>query len=139
MDPQLEIPPIAIVVKNYDQALTPLEQEIADAIDLQGYRILLKAVVIPEKTKGGIILTEEYKKFEKRSYNVGRVLKMGPRCYQPLQNYGGKPYCQVGDWVHFSSYEKEDVYIYDELCYYLNDERVYSSILKLESVIKELR
>lgn len=128
-----------ILIKNYDQALTPLEQKIADAVDIQGYRILLKAVEIPEKTKGGIILSEDYKKFERRSYNVGRVLKMGPLAYTPLEKFGEKPYCAVGDWVHFSGYEKEDVYMYDQLCYYLNDERVYSQILNLEAVIKELR
>ena len=42
--------------------LTSEEQLIADSVDVKGYRLLLKAVELPEKTKSGIILTESYKK-----------------------------------------------------------------------------
>lgn len=119
--------------------LTPEEQLIADSVDVKGYRILLKAVELPEKTKAGIILTESYKKLEKRSYNVGKVIKMGHMSFQPLEKFCGQAYCSVGDWVHFSSYEREEVYINDYLCYYINDERIYSVISNIEMIIKELR
>lgn len=129
-------------VNNYDQALTPQEQEIADSVDPRGFRILLKAVIIPEKV-GSIMLPDDYQKFEKRVYNVGRVLAMGEMCYTPLgpsdTDKFRVPFCEIGDWVHFSGYEKEDIYICDQLCYYLNDERVHGPIRKLENVVKELR
>jgi co-chaperonin GroES (HSP10) len=108
-------------------------------IDVQGYRILLRAVILPEATKSGIILTETYKKLERRAYNVGLVLKMGEMAYKPLEKFGGKPYCEVGDWVFYSSYEREEAYINDQLCFFINDERVYAKIPDITAVIKELR
>lgn len=119
--------------------LSELEQKIANAVSVKGYRILLKAVELPDKTKGGIILTDSYKKMERRTYNVGKVLAMGHMCYQPLEKFGFVPHCEIGNWVHFSAYEREEVIICDTLCYYINDERVYSVIKDLESVITELR
>lgn len=119
--------------------LTELEQKIADSVEVMGYRILLKAVELPDKTKGGIILTDSYKKMERRTYNIGKVLKMGNLAYKPLEKFADKPFCKVGDWVHFSSYEKEDATLYDQLCYYLNDDRVYAPIKDLGAIIWEGR
>lgn len=117
-----------------------MEQEIGtDALELKGYRILLKAVVLPETTKGGIILPEAYKKLERRVYNIGLVIAMGSRCYQPLEKFGGEPYCKVGDWVYYSSYEREEALVNDHLCFFINDERVYSVIKDIKAVVKELR
>ena len=70
---------------------------------------------------------------------MGKVLKMGNMAFQPLSKFGGEPFCSVGDWVHFSSYEREEIYIGDYLCYYVNDKRVYSIINNIEMIIKELR
>lgn len=116
-----------------------IEEELGTDIDVQGYRILLRAVILPEATKRGIILTESYKKLERRAYNVGLVLKMGDLAYKPLDKFGGKPFCDVGDWVFYSSYEREEVYINDQLCFFINDERIYAKIPEITAVIKELR
>jgi co-chaperonin GroES (HSP10) len=116
-----------------------IQKELNTDIDVQGYRILLRAVILPEATKSGIILTETYKKLERRAYNVGLVLKMGEMAYKPLEKFGGKPYCEVGDWVFYSSYEREEAYINDQLCFFINDERVYAKIPDITAVIKELR
>lgn len=115
-----------------------IEQEIGTDVDVKGYRILLKAVVIPERSKGGIIYDETYRKAETRGHHVGRVLKMGPMTYQPIEKFGGAPYCQVGDWVIYSSYERDEIYINNHLCFFINDERIYATIPDITTIVKDL-
>ncbi len=117
-----------------------IEQEIGVDLKVHGYRILLKAISLPEKTKGGLILGESMRNMEKRAYNIGLVLKMGDQSYLPLEKFGGKPYCSVGDWVYYSSYERDEVNINNHLCYFINDERIYATLSEsdLSTIIPEL-
>jgi len=115
-----------------------IKQEIGTDIDVKGYRILLKAIDIPEITKGGIYLHHSYRNQERRGHNVGRVLKMGPMAYQPLEKFGGSPYCQIGDWVIYSSYERDEIYIDNHLCFFINDERIYAVIPDITAIIKDV-
>ena len=115
-----------------------IEQELGTDIDVKGYRVLLKAIVISEKTKGGLIYTDSYKNSIARNHNVGLVLKMGPMAYQPLEKFGGEPHCKVGDWVIYSSYERDEIYINEHLCFFLNDERIYATIPDISTIVKEL-
>ena len=79
-------------------------KEIGVDLEIHGFRILLKAIELPEKTKHGLILSTQMRNMEKRAYNIGLVLKMGNQAYQPLEKFGGSPFCKVGDWVYYSSY-----------------------------------
>ncbi len=117
-----------------------IKKEIGVDLDVHGYRVLLKAIALPEKTKGGLILSESLRNMEKRSYNIGLVLKMGDQAYQPLERFGGKPYCSIGDWVYYSSYERDEVNINNHLCYFINDERIYATLSEsdLITIIPEL-
>jgi co-chaperonin GroES (HSP10) len=115
-----------------------IEKELGCDITVHGYRVLLKAIVFPESSKGGIIYTEQHKNLEKRGYNIGRVLKMGPLAYQPMDKFGGSPYCKPGDWVIYSSYERDEININDHLCFFVNDERIYATIADINQVVKGL-
>lgn len=119
---------------------TLIEKEIGVDLDVHGYRILLKAVALPETTKAGIILSEGMRNMERRSYNIGLVLKLGNQSYLPLEKFGGKAYCKVGDWVYYSSYERDEVNINNHLCYFINDERIYATLSEadLSKIIPEL-
>lgn len=108
---------------------------------VKSYEVLLKAVVIPEVTKGGIYLTDSIRSLEKRKYNIGLVLKLGEEAYADKSRFPKGPRCKVGDWVHFKQYEKQDEYINDHLCYVVSDERIWSTFTceDLPSIIPELR
>lgn len=113
-------------------------REIGCEPDVKGYRLLIKAPKIPDKSSGGIIYVDQYKKENRRYQNVGLVLKIGPTAFQ--DRFEDRR-CKEGDWIHYSSYEREEVYPYDELCYYINDEKIYA-VLKEEDVpifIKAMR
>jgi co-chaperonin GroES (HSP10) len=100
--------------------------------------VLLKAVVLPEVTKGGIYLAETTKSLGQRDYNIGMVLKMGPRAYVG-GNFGGVPYCKVGDWVHYSTYDRDEEKINGHLCYYVADDKIRAVIFDITAVVRELR
>lgn len=114
-----------------------IEEKLGTDIDVHGYRILILAPTISEKTKGGIILSDSHRSLEGRGHNIGLVLKIGPLAYLPLNKFGGKPYCNVGDWVIYSSYERDEIKINDKLCFFINDERIYATIPNI-SIIKGL-
>lgn len=115
-----------------------IEQQIGTNLEVHGYRILLKAVKIPETTRSGLYVSESYRNQERRAYNIGLVLKMGPIAYHPLEKFGGKPYCSVGDWVVYSAYERDEVNINGHLCYFINDERIYATIPDITTIVKDL-
>lgn len=117
-----------------------IEQEIGVDPIVHGYRILLKAITLPETTKSGLMLPEKMRNMERRGYNIGLVLKMGDQAYQPLERFGGKAYCKVGDWVIYSSYERDEINLNDHLCYFINDERIYATLSEsdLSKIIPEL-
>tara|TARA_R110000787_G_scaffold61981_2_gene140270 strand:+ start:1191 stop:1517 length:327 start_codon:yes stop_codon:yes gene_type:complete len=65
-----------------------------------GFRILIKSREILEKTKGGIILTDDTKEIAKHACVVSQVIDMGHDCYHDKQSY----WCHTGDWVLTAKY-----------------------------------
>jgi co-chaperonin GroES (HSP10) len=82
-----------------------------------GWRILLAPVVIKDTSNGGIILPEQVKTVMEYFRTVGKVLAMGPGCYEH-QKFSGHPWCSVGDIVQFSSYAGMEIVVAhgDEVC-----------------------
>lgn len=113
-------------------------KELGTDIDVHGYRILVKAFIIPEKTASGLYTPDSYRNSESRGHNMGLVLKMGPLAYQPPEKFGGKPYCAIGDWIIYSSYERDEIKINDYLCYFVNDERVYATVPDINVIMKNI-
>lgn len=113
-------------------------KELGTDIEVHGYRVLIKAVKLPEKTGKGVFIPESYRNAESRGHNIGLVLKMGPMAYQPLEKFGGKPYCSLGDWVVYSSYERDEITIKDHLCYFVNDERIYATLPDINVIMKNV-
>lgn len=107
--------------------------------DVKGYRLLIMAPQMPEKTSGGIILTDQTRGTQRRAYNVGLVLKVGPTAF--VDKFEDRRVA-VGDWIHYSIYDREEVYIDDKrLCYYINDEKVYAKLSEedLKVFVREMQ
>ena len=68
-----------------------------------GWRILVEPIDIEEKTAGGIYLANESKKAKEYNRYVGKVIAMGPDCYQHAKFPSG-PWCALGDWILFNQY-----------------------------------
>jgi len=65
-----------------------------------GFRILIKSREILEKTKGGIILTDDTKDLAKHACVVSQVVSMGDECYHDKET----KWCAKGDWVLTGKY-----------------------------------
>lgn len=117
-----------------------VEQELGLDIKVKGYRLLLKAVVLPEKTKSGLFLSEQYRRDIARECGKGLVLAMGDMAYksQDPMKFGNEPFCKIGDWVDFSTYEAQQTKFNDHLCWYVADDRILAVIPDIKSAIKEL-
>ena len=70
-----------------------------------GFRLLIKSREILEKTKGGIILTDDTKDLAKHACVVSQVIEMGPECYSMhLMDRSSSIWCAKGDWVLTGKY-----------------------------------
>jgi co-chaperonin GroES (HSP10) len=72
-------------------------------VEVLGARVLLGVYVPPERTKGGIFLTEQQRGEHKYQGKVGVVMKIGPIAFEddPTHRFGNiKP--KIGDWVVFN-------------------------------------
>ena len=65
-----------------------------------GFRLLIKSREIQEKTKGGIILTDDTKDIAKHACVVSQVVSMGDECYHDKET----KWCKMGDLVLPVSY-----------------------------------
>ena len=88
-------------VKRLDQDnIKEVEDELPNPV---GYRILILPFTPKEKTKGGILFSQEQLDKARIATTCGYVIKMGDLAYADKTKFG-KPWCKVGDWVMFARY-----------------------------------
>ncbi len=69
-----------------------------------GWRMLVLPFTPREKTKGGIIFSQESLDKARIATNCGYVIKMGPLAYGDKEKFPTGPWCKKGDWVIFARY-----------------------------------
>lgn len=68
---------------------------------IHGWNIAIRPVEIRGESDGGIIIPETLREDIKYLTNVGRVMAMGPQCYNDKEKFGDTPWVKVGDYVTF--------------------------------------
>jgi co-chaperonin GroES (HSP10) len=121
----------------FDTQQELMEKEIGCSFPIQGHILLLKAVVLPEKTGGGIYLAQETR--DQARYDIGLVIGIGPEAYRDPEMFPNGPRCKVGDWIDFKPYEKSPKNYNDHPCFIVQDDRVNYPIPNLITAVKELR
>jgi len=107
-----------------------------------GWRVLIEPIKVEEKTQSGLVLPEQAREAKEHLRSIGRVVAMGPLCYQHAK-FGPKPdpWCQVGDYVAYGAYSgaelkvrsrNDDGWVSLKL---INDDEVLSVIPTPESVL----
>ena len=110
-------------------------QDVADQLpDPSGYRLLLLPFTPREKTKGGILFSQEQLDKARIATTCGYVLKMGPTAYKDKDKFE-KPWCKVGDWVMFARYAGSRLPIEGGEVRIINDDEVLGTIKDPESVL----
>ena len=80
-----------------------------------------------EKTKGGILFSQEQLDKARIATTCGYVLKMGDLAYKDETKFN-KPWCKVGDWVMFARYAGARLPIEGGEVRILNDDEVLGTI-----------
>ena len=99
-----------------------------------GYRILLLPFTPKEKTKGGILFSQEQLDKARIATTCGYVLKMGPAAYKDKDKFES-PWCKKGDWVIFARYAGSRLPIEGGEVRILNDDEVLGTVKDPESLL----
>jgi co-chaperonin GroES (HSP10) len=103
-----------------------------------GWRILVLPFTPKDKTKGGIIFSQESLDKLRISTNCGYVLKMGPLAYLDKDKYPTGPWCKEKDWVIFARYAGSRLPIEGGEVRLLNDDEVLGTIKNPEDVLHHI-
>ena len=99
-----------------------------------GYRILVLPFTTKNKTKGGILFSQETLDKARIATTCGYVLKMGDLAYTDKDKFG-EPWCKKGDWVIFARYAGSRLPIDGGEVRILNDDEVLGTIKDPESIL----
>ena len=99
-----------------------------------GWRLLVLPFTPKEKTKGGILFSQEQLDKARIATTCGYVLKMGDLAYKDKDKFD-KPWCKIGDWVMFARYAGARLPIEGGEVRILNDDEVLGTIGDPESVL----
>ena len=111
-------------------------QSIVDQLpNPSGYRMLVLPFTPKEKTKGGIIFSQESLDKARIATNCGYVIKMGPLAYGDKEKFPTGPWCKKGDWVIFARYAGSRLPIEGGEVRLLNDDEVLGTVKDPESVL----
>jgi len=119
-------------VKRLDQEnIKDVEDQLPKPV---GYRILVLPFTPKEKTKGGILFSQEQLDKARIATTCGYVIKMGDLAYKDKDKFG-EPWCKIGDWVMFARYAGSRLPIEGGEVRILNDDEVLGTINDPESIL----
>ena len=119
------------------EALSPenIGTETVDELpEPSGYRILVLPFTPKNKTKGGILFSQESLDKARIATTCGYVLKMGDLAYKDKDKFG-EPWCKKGDWVIFARYAGSRLPIEGGEVRLLNDDEVLGTVSDPESIL----
>jgi len=139
-----EVPKIKLALedkyKKQDEAkpepLNPenIKSQVDQLPEPSGWRLLVLPFTPKEKTKGGILFSQEQLDKARIATTCGYVLKMGDLAYKDKEKFN-KPWCKIGDWVMFARYAGARLPIEGGEVRILNDDEVLGTIGDPESVL----
>jgi co-chaperonin GroES (HSP10) len=115
-----------------------MEKEIGCFLPIKAHRVLVKAIILPNKTKGGVILSDVTKE-NNTIYNIGLVIGLGPESYKDEERFPLGPRCKIGDWISYTPFEKQKETFSGYLCYIIDDDRVNFPIPDITKSVREYK
>ena len=118
-------------------ALSPenIGSDVVDELpEPTGYRLLVLPFTPKNKTKGGILFSQETLDKARIATTCGYVLKMGSLCYKD-EKFTSGAWCKKGDWVIFARYAGSRLPIEGGEVRILNDDEVIGTVKNPEAVL----
>jgi len=103
-----------------------------------GWRLLVLPFKMKEKTKGGILITDDVIERSQVASTCGLVLEVGPDCYKDPERYPKGPWCKKGSWVIFARYAGSRMKIDGGEVRLLNDDEVLATVENPEDIFHEI-
>ena len=103
-----------------------------------GWRLLSLPFKHKEKTKGGILITDNVLERAQVASTCGLVLAVGPHAYGDKERYPEGPWCKKGDWVIFARYAGSRIKIDGGEVRLLNDDEVLATVNDPEEIFHEM-
>jgi co-chaperonin GroES (HSP10) len=86
--------------------------------------VLVAVYERPEKTKGGIILTDSTRDEDQFQGKVGLVVQLGPQAFVDTEAYAFDDKAAIGDWVWFRTSNSFPLKINGKICRVIRDDRI---------------
>lgn len=113
-----------------------LEGPVMDRIPTPtGWRIAILPYRGAEKTKGGIVLSEETQKRTQLGTTCGYVLRVGDLAYKDESKFPNGPWCKEGDWIIFGRYAGSRINIDGGEIRILNDDEIIGVVNDPEDIL----
>ena len=93
-----------------------------------GWRLVLFPLKLKEKTKGGLLLTDETVEQSQITTNICKVLKAGPEAYKDKEKFPSGPWCKEGDWVLITRYAGSRIRIDGGELRIINDDEILATV-----------
>jgi co-chaperonin GroES (HSP10) len=90
----------------------------------KGYKLLVNVRQAEEKTKGGIIKTQEQIARETTSTMVAKVIDLGDLAYTDDRRFPTGAWCKQGDWIMFRAHSGTRFKVGDQEFRLINDDNV---------------
>jgi len=103
-----------------------------------GWRLLILPFKHKQKTKGGILITDNVLERAQVASTCGLVLSVGPHAYGDKERYPEGPWCKKGDWVIFARYAGSRIKIDGGEVRLLNDDEVLATVSDPEEILHEM-
>ena len=104
------------------------KKELEKIPEPTGFRIVLFPLKLKEKTKGGLILTDETIAESQITTNICKVLKIGPSAYKDKERFPDGAWCKKDDWVLITRYAGSRIKIDGGELRIINDDEVLAVV-----------
>ena len=113
-----------------------LDQSVIDTIPRPtGWRIAILPYRGAEKSKGGIVLSEETQRKTQLSTVCGYVLRVGDLAYADGDKFPTGAWCKEGDWIIFGRYAGARIPIDGGEIRLINDDEVLGVVNDPEDIL----
>ena len=127
--------------EKYDQEPKKKEQDLtsehAKLPIPTGWRILVLPFKMKDKTRGGILITDDVVERSQVASTCGLVLEVGPDAYKDKERYPEGPWCKKGTWVVFARYAGSRIKIDGGEVRLLNDDEVLATVENPEDIFHD--
>lgn len=113
-----------------------IEQSVLDRMPQPtGWRIIILPYRGAEKTKGGIVLSDQTRQREQAATVCGYVLSVGPLAYADEGKFPTGAWCKKGDWIVFGRYAGARLPIDGGEIRIINDDEVLATVQNPDDIL----